>query len=159
MHLWHRHGARYPTGGSPPSAFAAKLHKAVATGTGFTAIKDLQFLNTWTYKLGTYPGSNLRLLLTKTDCKGEEVLTPFGRQQVKFLLILWIFPFDHLSQLYDLGVGFRCVNRNQLPPTAFMLLPTSGSNMALSSRNLRLYQFFVPHPKTSVSRFSVNDFL
>jgi hypothetical protein len=64
VHLVHRHGARYPTSGSPPAAFAAKLHNATVAGTGFTATGDLEFLNTWTYKLGA------------------ELLTPFGRQQM-----------------------------------------------------------------------------
>ena len=64
VHLVHRHGARYPTTGAPPSALAAKLHNATVNGTGFTATGDLEFLNTWTYKLGA------------------ELLTPFGRQQL-----------------------------------------------------------------------------
>ena len=64
VHLVHRHGARYPTSGSPPAAFAAKLHNATVLGTGFTATGDLAFLNTWTYKLGA------------------ELLTPFGRKQM-----------------------------------------------------------------------------
>ena len=63
VHILHRHGARYPTSGAPPSAFAAKIH-ASATGTGFSASGPLTFLNTWTYKLGT------------------EILTPLGRQQL-----------------------------------------------------------------------------
>ena len=64
VHLVHRHGARYPTSGSPPAAFATKLHNATVAGTGFTATDDLGFLNTWKYKLGA------------------ELLTPFGRQQL-----------------------------------------------------------------------------
>lgn len=65
IHLLHRHGARYPTGGntSGPAAFALKLHSA-ATGGGFSATGPLEFLNTWTYKLGA------------------EILTPFGREQL-----------------------------------------------------------------------------
>jgi len=63
VHILHRHGARYPTSGSPPSAFAAKIH-AAATGAGFSASGPLAFLNTWTYKLGA------------------EILTPLGRQQL-----------------------------------------------------------------------------
>ncbi|KAF9517079.1 hypothetical protein BS47DRAFT_1340107 [Hydnum rufescens UP504] len=63
VHLVHRHGARYPTGGEGPSKFSAKLHAAAQTGKlRFT--KDLAFLNSWTYKLG------------------EELLTPFGRKQM-----------------------------------------------------------------------------
>lgn len=63
VHLLHRHGARYPTSGEAPAAFAAKLH-AAATGAGFSATGSLAFLNTWTFKLGA------------------EILTPFGRSQV-----------------------------------------------------------------------------
>ena len=63
VHLLHRHGARYPTSGSAPAAFAAALH-AVAIGPGFTASGLLSFLNTWTYKLGA------------------EIMTPLGRSQL-----------------------------------------------------------------------------
>ncbi|KIP05069.1 hypothetical protein PHLGIDRAFT_31059 [Phlebiopsis gigantea 11061_1 CR5-6] len=72
LHLVHRHGARYPTqfasfGG--PANFSGRLNQAAA---GWKAHGDLKFMNEWTYKLG------------------EEVLTPFGRQQ-----------------LFDLGVATR----------------------------------------------------
>ncbi|KAJ7291916.1 histidine phosphatase superfamily [Mycena rebaudengoi] len=63
VHLLHRHGARYPTTGGSPSAFAAALN-AAATTTGFNASGPLTFLNTWTYKLGA------------------ETLTPFGRSEM-----------------------------------------------------------------------------
>lgn len=64
VHLLHRHGARYPTtGGTGPAAFAAKLN-AAASGAGFAASGAMEFLNTWTYKLGA------------------EILTPFGREQL-----------------------------------------------------------------------------
>ncbi|TFY79221.1 hypothetical protein EWM64_g4791 [Hericium alpestre] len=63
VHLLHRHGARYPTSSSAPSALAAKVHNATA-GKGFTASGPLAFLNEWTYKLGA------------------EILTPFGRSQL-----------------------------------------------------------------------------
>ncbi|KAJ3937446.1 MAG: histidine phosphatase superfamily [Lentinula lateritia] len=61
--LLHRHGARYPTSGSSPSTFAADVHSAAGNGT-FLATGPLEFLNTWTYKLGA------------------ELLTPFGREQL-----------------------------------------------------------------------------
>ncbi|KAI0782986.1 phosphoglycerate mutase-like protein [Abortiporus biennis] len=72
LHFLHRHGARYPTsyaayGG--PANFSSRLH---ATASGWNGHGDLDFMNDWTYKLG------------------EEVLTPFGRQQ-----------------LFDLGVSMR----------------------------------------------------
>lgn len=63
VHLVHRHGARYPTSDALPAIFAANLH-ATAITTGFSASGPLEFLNTWTYKLGA------------------ETLTPFGRSQL-----------------------------------------------------------------------------
>ncbi|KAI1875109.1 uncharacterized protein JN550_002538 [Neoarthrinium moseri] len=65
VHLLYRHGARYPTDGAAPATFAQKLHNA--TKVGFSPRDDLEFLSTWTYKLGA------------------ELLTPFGRSQ-NFLL-------------------------------------------------------------------------
>ena len=62
VHLLHRHGARYPTSGSAPASFAATVQSA-ANGSGFSASGPLEFLITWTYKLGA------------------EILTPEGRQQ------------------------------------------------------------------------------
>jgi hypothetical protein len=72
LHYLHRHGARYPTGYASyggPANFSSRLH---ATASGWNTSGELEFMNDWTYKLG------------------EEVLTPFGRQQ-----------------LYDLGIGLR----------------------------------------------------
>ena len=43
VHLVLRHGARYPTSGSAPAAFAAKLNNATVNGTGFQATGDLAF--------------------------------------------------------------------------------------------------------------------
>ncbi|TFK45691.1 phosphoglycerate mutase-like protein [Heliocybe sulcata] len=72
LHFLHRHGARYPTSWASyggPAFLAKRLNDAAAQ---WNATGDLAFLNEWTYKLG------------------EEILTPFGRQQ-----------------LYDLGVSIR----------------------------------------------------
>jgi len=63
VHLLHRHGARYPTNGSAPSAFASRLHAAASSGTGFNASGPLDFLNTWTYKLGADILSTYTLLI------------------------------------------------------------------------------------------------
>lgn len=59
----YRHGARYPSGTAPPQAFQAKLYNATQTvkNLGFTG--ELDFLNSWEYRLGA------------------ELLTPFGRSQ------------------------------------------------------------------------------
>src|ERR1700722_8064998 len=73
VHLLHRHGARYPTSGSAPAAFATTLH-AAASGAGFGASGPLSFLNTWTYKLGA------------------EILTPFGREQLCVPVLLSTSP-------------------------------------------------------------------
>ncbi|KZP04082.1 phosphoglycerate mutase-like protein [Athelia psychrophila] len=70
LHLLHRHGARYPTARAAygnPAQFSSRLHDQDWETSG-----DLEFMNDWTYKLG------------------EEVLTPFGRQQ-----------------LFDLGISMR----------------------------------------------------
>ncbi|KAF9255340.1 phytase [Marasmius fiardii PR-910] len=71
LHLLHRHGARYPHSGAygAPAIFAGRLNKVAKK---LKASGDMEFLNEWTYKLG------------------EELLTPFGRQQ-----------------LYDLGISMR----------------------------------------------------
>lgn len=65
VHLLHRHGARYPTAdaSSVTGQFAANIHGAAQNGS-FSASGALNFLNTWTYKLG------------------GEILTPFGRSQL-----------------------------------------------------------------------------
>ncbi|KAJ7932197.1 phytase, partial [Mycena leptocephala] len=82
LHLLHRHSARYPSawGGcilstegtasyGGPAGLSSRLNAATSK---WTASGKLNFLNEWTYKLG------------------EEVLTPFGRQQ-----------------LFDLGISMR----------------------------------------------------
>ncbi|KAF7367981.1 AB hydrolase-1 domain-containing protein [Mycena sanguinolenta] len=72
LHLLHRHGARYPSAWASyggPAGLASRLNAAASN---WTASGKLDFLNEWTYKLG------------------EEVLTPFGRQQ-----------------LFDLGISMR----------------------------------------------------
>lgn len=63
-HLLHRHGARYPTTGAAPAQLAAALHDANTT---VNVTGPLEFLSTWTYKLGA------------------EILTPFGREQLYVL--------------------------------------------------------------------------
>ncbi|KIL68527.1 hypothetical protein M378DRAFT_158328 [Amanita muscaria Koide BX008] len=72
LHFLHRHGARYPTNSADfgsPAGLASRLHD---TASQWNATGELKFLNEWTFKLG------------------QEVLTPFGRQQ-----------------LFDLGVSMR----------------------------------------------------
>ncbi|TFK34874.1 histidine phosphatase superfamily [Crucibulum laeve] len=72
LHFLHRHGARYPTAWAAfggPANFSRKLNQSANK---WNASHDLEFMNEWTYKLG------------------EELLTPFGRQQ-----------------LFDLGISMR----------------------------------------------------
>ncbi|RDB19457.1 3-phytase A [Hypsizygus marmoreus] len=72
LHFLHRHGARYPTAWASyggPANFSGRLN---AVTEKWNASGELDFMNEWTYKLG------------------EELLTPFGRQQ-----------------LFDLGVSMR----------------------------------------------------
>jgi hypothetical protein len=70
-----RHGSRYPTIGSGAPTLGAKL--ANASGT-FTAIGDLEFLNSWAYKLGT------------------EILVPTGKQE---LFDSGIYHYDQYAHL------------------------------------------------------------
>ncbi|KAI0652160.1 phosphoglycerate mutase-like protein [Trametes meyenii] len=99
VHLLHRHGARYPTSGSGPSAFATKLH-GVANSTGFAASGPLEFLNTWTYKLGA------------------ELLTPFGRQQLFDLGSAFRVKYGHLlTGFTDLPV-FRTTSEARMVDSA-----------------------------------------
>ncbi|KAF8521507.1 phosphoglycerate mutase-like protein [Gautieria morchelliformis] len=100
VHLWHRHGARYPTGGSAPSAFAAKLHNAVVAGTGFTATGDLEFLNTWTFELGA------------------EILTPFGREQLFDLGVGFRVKYGTLLNNFKALPVFRTTSEDRMLASA-----------------------------------------
>ncbi|KAH9898095.1 phosphoglycerate mutase-like protein [Cubamyces lactineus] len=100
VHLLHRHGARYPTSGSGPSEFSAKLHAAATSKNGFSASGPLEFLNTWTYKLGA------------------ELLTPFGRQQLFDLGIAFRVKYGHLLNGFtDLPV-FRTTSEARMVDSA-----------------------------------------
>ncbi|THH30874.1 hypothetical protein EUX98_g3307 [Antrodiella citrinella] len=83
LHFLHRHGARYPTsyasyGG--PANFSSRLHNAAA---GWNTHGELSFMNDWTYKLG------------------EEVLTPFGRQQLFDLGVSMRIKYGYLLKIFD----------------------------------------------------------
>ncbi|TFY63429.1 hypothetical protein EVJ58_g3259 [Rhodofomes roseus] len=99
VHLLHRHGARYPTSGSAPASFAATVQSA-ASGSGFSATGPLEFLNTWTYKLGA------------------EILTPFGRQQPFDLGVGFRVKYGQLlTEFKDLPV-FRTTSENRMVESA-----------------------------------------
>ena len=63
VHLFQRHGSRYPTSGDPSGDFTKKLAKASNT-TGFNVTGPLAFLENWTFKLG------------------QEILTAYGRKEL-----------------------------------------------------------------------------
>ncbi|EJD00233.1 phosphoglycerate mutase-like protein [Fomitiporia mediterranea MF3/22] len=100
VHLLHRHGARYPTSGSLPAAFATKLHNATVSGTGFTASGDLAFLNTWQYKLGA------------------EILTPFGRQQLFDLGVSFRVKYGELLKDFTGLPVFRTTSEERMVQSA-----------------------------------------
>lgn len=63
VNLLHRHGARYPTGGSSAYQFGSKVEGLTTKGTAKWS-GDLSFLKTWKMQLGT------------------EILVPRGRQEL-----------------------------------------------------------------------------
>ncbi|PCH33845.1 phosphoglycerate mutase-like protein [Wolfiporia cocos MD-104 SS10] len=95
VHLLFRHGARYPTAGEAPSVFAAALH-AAADSTGWSASGPLEFLNTWTYKLG------------------EEVLTPYGRSLPFNLGVAFRVKYGSLLNDFTSIPVFRTTSENRM---------------------------------------------
>ncbi|KAJ6473997.1 phosphoglycerate mutase-like protein [Mycena vitilis] len=99
VHLVHRHGARYPTTGAPPSAFATLLHGTAET-TGVNVTGPLAFLSTWEYKLGA------------------EILTPFGRSQLFNLGVGFRVKYGELLKGFtDLPV-FRTTSQGRMVDSA-----------------------------------------
>ncbi|WWC69100.1 uncharacterized protein I206_103036 [Kwoniella pini CBS 10737] len=79
VHLLYRHGARYPTTGSPPSTFASKISNATKQEKGFNSTGELNFLNEWKYLLGAE-------LLTISGRLQNFALGASFRQQYGYLL-------------------------------------------------------------------------
>ncbi|KAL0951349.1 hypothetical protein HGRIS_008053 [Hohenbuehelia grisea] len=100
VHLLHRHGARYPTEGAAPAAFSKKLNAAATADGGFTATKELKFLNTWTYKLG------------------GETLTPFGRAQLFNLGVGFRVRYGELLKGFKRLPVFRTTSQNRMLESA-----------------------------------------
>ncbi|KAG1816550.1 histidine phosphatase superfamily [Suillus variegatus] len=99
VHLLMRHGARYPTSGSGPSQFASDVHAAALTE-GFSATSDLEFLATWTYKLGA------------------EILTPFGRESLFSNGVAFRYRYGQLLNAFtDLPV-FRTTSEDRMVDSA-----------------------------------------
>lgn len=125
LHFLHRHGARYPTSWAAyggPAALAGRLHESAAN---WTAKGELGFLNSWTYKLG------------------EEVLTPFGRQQ-----------------LFDLGIsirlkyGFLLENfKDSLP----VFRTESQDRMLTSALNFASGFFGIPYEDKYLQSITIED--
>ncbi|KAL6310042.1 histidine phosphatase superfamily [Sparassis latifolia] len=99
VHLLHRHGARYPTSGSDPGQFAAFVHSA-AEGAGFTATGPLEFLNSWTYKLGA------------------EILTPFGREQLYELGVGFRVKYGELLKGFNALPVWRTTSEERMVDSA-----------------------------------------
>ncbi|EED80594.1 predicted protein [Postia placenta Mad-698-R] len=99
VHILQRHGARYPSGGDP-NVLAGALQAAVVNGTGFTAKGPLEFLNTWTYKLGA------------------EILTPFGRQQLYDLGVAARVKYGELLNGFTSLPVFRTTSESRMVQSA-----------------------------------------
>ncbi|KAJ7115640.1 phosphoglycerate mutase-like protein [Mycena crocata] len=98
VHLLHRHGARYPASGG--NAFAEALHAAATSAGGLSTSGPLEFLNTWTYKLGA------------------ETLTPFGRAEMFNLGMGFRVKYGELlKQATDLPV-FRTTSEERMVDSA-----------------------------------------
>lgn len=78
MHMVHRHGSRYPTSSASVATLPNRIAELLGNGTRFTG--NLDFLNTWEYRLG------------------KEALTGLGRQQLFDSGVLHWFNY---GQLYD----------------------------------------------------------
>ncbi|KAF2643781.1 phosphoglycerate mutase-like protein [Massarina eburnea CBS 473.64] len=103
MHLLYRHGARYPTSGAAPDAFAQKLANATKNEGGFQVSGDLAFLGNWTYKLGA------------------ELLTPFGRSQLFMLGVSYREQYGNLlNNFTEMGTlpVFRTQSQDRMVKTA-----------------------------------------
>ncbi|KAJ7073158.1 acid phosphatase [Mycena amicta] len=101
VHLVHRHGARYPTTGAPPSAFAAALHGLAATSGGNLSVSGpLSFLATWEYKLGA------------------EILTPFGRSQLFDLGVGFRVKYGDLLKGFTKLPVWRTTSQGRMVDTA-----------------------------------------
>ena len=119
VHIYYRHGCRYPSNGAITETFAEKVNAAAnnASTNGFEASGSLAFLNTWTYKLG------------------KELLAPFGRQQNFDLGVGARLAYGHLLQNFteqgQLPV-FRTQSQDRMVKTArhfaagFFGIPTEG---------------------------------
>ncbi|KAG2369438.1 hypothetical protein BDR07DRAFT_1477047 [Suillus spraguei] len=113
VHLLMRHGARYPTSGSGSAQFATDLN-AAASNKSFSATGELEFLATWTYKLGA------------------EILTPFGRDSLFSNGVAFRYRYGNLLNAFtDLPV-FRTTSEDRMVDSAL--------NFAAGFFGLRTYE-------------------
>ncbi|KIO21315.1 hypothetical protein M407DRAFT_218939 [Tulasnella calospora MUT 4182] len=112
LHFLHRHGARYPSEGGPEK-FKDQLEGMAKQGKKWKAKGSLEFLNTWEYALG------------------NELLTPFGRQQ-----------------MYDLGINLRIKYGfllNNFTDALPVFRTESQDRMLYSAANFAIGFFGYPH--------------
>ncbi|EGF97768.1 uncharacterized protein MELLADRAFT_84480 [Melampsora larici-populina 98AG31] len=96
VHLVHRHGGRYPTTGSALPSFGKRIKEA-QDSRKLKAKGVLDFLNTWSYELGT------------------EVLTPFGRSQMFDLGISYRQKYGYLlNKMKDRIPVFRTTTQDRM---------------------------------------------
>lgn len=96
VHLIHRHGGRYPTTGTALPTFGKRIKEAQNNKT-LKARGTLDFLNTWSYELGT------------------EVLTPFGRSQMFDLGISYRQRYGYLLQKMNSSIPvFRTTTQDRM---------------------------------------------
>ncbi|KAG8901417.1 hypothetical protein FRC01_009854 [Tulasnella sp. 417] len=114
LHFLHRHGARYPTSSKEgPEKFKDQLEEMAKQGKKWKAKGSLEFLNTWEYALG------------------NELLTPFGRQQ-----------------MYDLGINLRIKYGfllNNFTDALPVFRTESQDRMLHSAANFAIGFFGYPH--------------
>ncbi|KAG0702011.1 histidine phosphatase superfamily [Suillus ampliporus] len=113
VHLLMRHGARYPAPDSGYAQFAAAIHSA-ASNKSVSVTGDLEFLATWTYKLG------------------EATLTPFGREALFRNGVAFRYRYGELLNGFtDLPV-FRTTSEDRMVDSAL--------NFAAGFFDVRTYQ-------------------
>ncbi|KAL4069727.1 histidine phosphatase superfamily [Scleroderma yunnanense] len=108
-----RHGARYPTSGSSTSDFASKIH-ATAASPGFSVTGPLEFLSTWTYKLGA------------------AILTPFGRQALFNTGVAFRYRYGELLNAFTELPVFRTTSEDRMVDSAL--------NFAAGFFDIRTYE-------------------
>ncbi|KAG2055004.1 phosphoglycerate mutase-like protein [Suillus hirtellus] len=132
VHLLMRHGARYPASDEPePSQFASKIH-AAASKKGFSVTGNLEFLATWTYKLGA------------------NNLTPYGRESLFSNGVAFRYRYGKLLNAFtDLPV-FRTTSQDRMLDSAL--------NFAAGFFELRTYETDY-HQEIIIEKINFNNTL